>query len=225
MNGNDQASDHDVLRAVSDSLSRVPMARPPRAAAIMARGRARRRRRCAYGTTAALAAAAAAVTVTALPSGSHPAGPVASPVTSPSASARLAAWTVTRKAGGDINVTVNELSDPAGLQRTLRADGVPASVTFLSQQNPACRPLGFSQGLLRKILPKRYVGTVHHLSGGSELGTLGKAGGDMIIDPAAIPGGDGLQLAFSKLAGSTPGHVDILGHMGLVRASQQCTGS
>jgi hypothetical protein len=225
MNGNEQASDYDVLRAVSDSLSRVPLARAPRLAAVVAKGRTRRRRRCAYGTTAALAAAAAAVTVTALPSSSHPAGRLANPVTSNPVSARLAAWTVTRKTGGDLSVTVNELSDPAGLQRTLRADGVPASVTFLGKQNPACRPLGVDQGLFRKIFPERYVGTVHHLSGGSELGTLGKAGRDMIIDPAAIPGGDGLQLAFSKLPGGTPGRVDILGHMGLVRASQQCTGS
>jgi len=123
----------------------------------MARGRARQRRRRARGMTAALAAAAAAaaaVTVTALPVGSHPAGPVAS--------ARLAAWTVTRKADGDINVTINELSDPAGLQSTLRADGVPASVTFLSRPNPACSPLGFGPGLLGKIFPEPASGVVHH---------------------------------------------------------------
>ena len=29
--------------------------------------------------------------------------------------------------------------DPAGLQATLRADGIPASVTFIGQQNPACQ--------------------------------------------------------------------------------------
>lgn len=31
-------------------------------------------------------------------------------------------------------------ADAAGLQRTLRADGVPASVTFAGQQNRACKP-------------------------------------------------------------------------------------
>ena len=31
-------------------------------------------------------------------------------------------------------------ADAAGLQRTLRADGVPVSVTFTGQQNPACQP-------------------------------------------------------------------------------------
>jgi hypothetical protein len=174
---------------------------------------------------AAAAAAAAAVTVTVLPAGSHPAGPVASASTGAPASARLAAWTVIRKADGDINVTISELSDPAGLQSTLRADGVPASVTFLSQPNPACSPLGFGPGLLGKIFPASPSGVVHHLSGGLAVGTGGKAGGDMVIDPSAIPSGAGLQLAFSEMGGSTPGQFTILGHMALVRASQRCTGS
>ena len=52
--------------------------------------------------------------------------------------AQLAAWTVTNQADGGIRVTIRELRDPAGLQRTLRADGVPASVTFLGHPNPAC---------------------------------------------------------------------------------------
>lgn len=213
MNGNDQASDYDVLCAVSDSLSRVPVARPPQLEAVMARGRARRHRRHASGAAAALAAAAAAVTVTVLPAGSHPAGPVASP--------RLAAWTVSRQAGGDIKVTISELSDPAGLQSTLRADGVPASVTFLGQPNPACSPLAFDPGLIGKILPPRSSGVVYHLPGGGVLGTgIGAgAGEDMVIDPSAIPGGVGLQLAFSRI------NTDILGRTALVHASQQCTGS
>jgi hypothetical protein len=217
MNGNDKATDYDVLRAVSDSLSRVPVAGPPQPEAIMARGRARQRRRRAYGMTAVLAAAAAAVTVTALPSISHPAGP--------RASARLAAWTVTRQASGDINVTVNELSDPAGLQGTLRADGVPASVTFLGQRNPACRPLGINPGLRMKALPVRSSGAVHYLPGGDSLVTGGKASLSMVIDPSGIPSGVGLQLAFSKLDGSASGIFSILSRIALVRVSQQCTGS
>jgi hypothetical protein len=224
MNGNDQASDYDVLRAVSDSLSRVCVAQPPRPEAVMASGRARQHRRRAYGMTAALAAAAAvaaAVTVTALPGSGHPAGPAAGPA----ASARLAAWTATRQADGDVHVTIKELSDPAGLQNTLRADGVPASVTFLSQPDLACSLLGFGPGLLEKIFPGSAPGVVHHLSGGLALGTGGKAGGDMVIDPSAIPSGTGLELAFSRIDGSTPGHFTILSRVALVRASQQCTGN
>ena len=58
--------------------------------------------------------------------------------------ARLAAWTVTTQTGGTIAVTIRELSDPAGLQRTLRADGIPASVTFASHPSPSCQALNAS---------------------------------------------------------------------------------
>jgi hypothetical protein len=67
----------------------------------------------------------------------------------------------------------------------------------------ACSPLGFGPGLLGKIFPGRRSGVVHHLNGGLVLGTGGKAGGDMFIDPSAIPSGAGLQLAFSRMDGST----------------------
>ena len=62
-----------------------------------------------------------------LPSGHQPA-------------AQPAAWTVATQADGNIRVAIRELRDPAGLQRTLRADGVPVSVTFTGQPNPACQP-------------------------------------------------------------------------------------
>lgn len=213
MNGNDQTSDYDVLCAVSDSLSCVAMARPPQLelAAVMARGRARQRRRRTSGMTAALAvvAVAAGATIATTLAGSHPA--------SPAARARLAAWTVARRAGGDIHVTIRELSDPAGLQSTLRADGVPASVTFLGQPNPACSPLGIDPGLLGAIFPVTPSGVRHQLPGRVNLGTGGPQ--DMVIDPSAIPSGVGLQLAWLRIDGSTVGHTAI------VHASPQCTGS
>jgi hypothetical protein len=203
------------LYAISEALYRVPVSRP-RLEAVAARGRARQRRRRAAGATAALTAAAA-VTVTAVPGDSHP-------VNRP-ARVALAAWTVSRQAGGDIRVTVSELSDPAGLQRTLRADGVRASVTFLGQPNPACRPLQRDPARLGKIFPRDPSGAVHRLPGGVNLDTGGKAGGNMVIDPAAIPSGVGLQLAFHTEDGPTRGHPTILGQTKLVHASQQCTGS
>ena len=46
---------------------------------------------------------------------------------------------MTRQGDDAILVTIRQLTDPAGLQRTLCADGVRASVTFDDQQNPACR--------------------------------------------------------------------------------------
>ena len=44
--------------------------------------------------------------------------------------AQLAAWTVAKQSNGDIRVTINQLRDPAGLQATLRADGLPVNVSF-----------------------------------------------------------------------------------------------
>ena len=64
--------------------------------------------------------------------GSHPLAPAGHPVASGShpATARLAAWVITRDPDGGITVNVNQMKNPAGLQATLRADGIPARVTF-----------------------------------------------------------------------------------------------
>jgi len=122
-------TDDDVLAAVRDCLTTArdqaageQMTRPARA--IIARAR---RRRLRQGLAAAAAAVIAAVAVPALVPGSHGASP-----------ARLAAWTVTSRPGGRITVTIRELRDPVGLQRQLRADGVPATVRFTGQTPRRC---------------------------------------------------------------------------------------
>ena len=51
------------------------------------------------------------------------------------ATVRLAAWTVTKQADGSIDVTVRQWRDPARLQATLRADGVPV------RRHPAAEPV------------------------------------------------------------------------------------
>jgi hypothetical protein len=217
MSGNDQMSDDDVLSAVSSSLSCIPMARPAQLGleAVTARGRARQRRRRTSGLTAALAVvlAAGVATTMLLPVG-HPSSSAGS---SPSASARLAAWTVATRADGDIRITIRELRDPAGLQRTLRADGVPASVTFLGHPSAACRPLGFDPGLMAKIFPVTASGVRQHLHPGLNVGTRGPQ--EMLIDPSAIPSGVGVQMAWIRVG------RDFLGRRDLVHASPQCTGS
>jgi hypothetical protein len=73
--------------------------------------------------------------------------------------ARLAAWTVTARPGGQVVVTICELRDPAGLQRTLRSDGVPATVRFGINNNPEpCLYYPLSPGqydrLQAKIFPE-----------------------------------------------------------------------
>lgn len=224
MNGNNHTIDEHVLSAVSDSLSQLPVAPSPRPEAIMAKGRARRHRRRASALTAALAVVAAgAGTAATLSGASHPAGSnparsnlAGSHTPGPAATVRLDAWSVSQQANGDIRVTVKELNDPAGLQRALRADGVPASVTFLAQPNTACSPYphGTDASLLARIFPPS--GTVRHLAGGPNVGTGGQG---LVIDPAAIPATAGLQLAWSRV-----GDI-IVGRQDLVRRSSQCTGS
>ncbi|MGI8450529.1 MAG: hypothetical protein ACR2MP_25805, partial [Streptosporangiaceae bacterium] len=181
MTGNDAIRDNDVLRAVNDSVSAVPTAGRPAVAQIRHRSRAQRRRRLLPAAGALVTAGAAALAVTvALPASHQP-------------QVRLDAWTVSKQANGDIQVTINQLQDPSGLQSTLRADGVPASVAF-GQQNPACQHYPQSSPmLLRQVLgipaPGQYQGP---------------AGAYVFdINPSALPGGAGV--AITVLRDSGPG--------------------
>lgn len=242
MNVHDEMSDADVLRAAAESLSAIPMPSAPDTAAIITAGRACRRRRM----TGLSIAGTAAVTVAALGlsgavgSISHqPAGSASQP-THPG-HAQLAAWTVTRLADGDISVTINQFKDPAGLQSTLRADGVPASVTFASQRNQACRPYPggtVSPGsgrpsplrpsaLLKQVFPKPYQ--VLGPTPGTGRARMVKVPGPpsppasgnravIVIDPTALPRNAGVQLASGNAAAT-----DLL-PPAVVYASAQCTG-
>ncbi len=242
MNARDDMSDADVLTAARDFLSRSPVADPPDLEAIMASGRARRRRRLIPGVTGTLAVAAgAAVAVTTLAPASHPVGQAGSKA-SRQPSTQLAAWTVSKLSDGDISVTIRELKDPAGLQRTLRADGVPASVTFAGQLNAACVaypggtpgvPPHAGTPLLNRVFPKPY-GQFHLLPPPHPGMTpvrqsrrvpvrppLPRPSANqtvVVIDPSAIPSNAGVQLAAS------PGGNAVL-VPALVYASPKCTGS
>ena len=191
--------DNELITALREQRDKVPMDTPVEQ--IISRGRAMRARRRVPRVAGALgAAAAAALGVSVALPASHP------------ASAQLAAWTVARQGDGSIQVTIRELRDPAGLQRTLRTDGVPASVTFTGQQNPACRgyPGGGSQNQRRHLLSS----------------VAGAAGGRdaMVIHPSALPSGAGLQIytLFQDYPGPR-GTFQVA--VGLVQASPQCTGS
>jgi hypothetical protein len=238
MNASDDMNDSDVLTAVRDRLSGMPLASPPDVDAIMARGRARRNRRLIPGITGTLAAAAvAAFALTSL----APASNEASHQGSRQPTVHLAAWTVAKLANGNISVTIRELKDPAGLQRTLRADGVPASVTFAGQQNAACRlyPGGALLGgqpapavtpLLKRVFPKPYrylplpshlpphmrMVRAHGLPAGPPRPSVNQT--VIVIDPSALPHNAGVQL------GATHGAQAIAAPQ-VVYASSQCTGS
>jgi hypothetical protein len=191
----------DSLTTARDSLTEVHMTTP--LDTIERHGRARRRQRRLAGLAgAAVVAAGTVLAVTALLPASHPA--------SHQPRVQLAAWTVTRQPGGIIQVTISELRDPAGLQARLRADGVPASVSFGNGQQTACLP---------------YPGGGFRTSGNPALinSVFPSGGGSVNIRPSALPNGTGVLLAF--LQRSQPGVPVIAIEVGVVQASQQCTGS
>jgi hypothetical protein len=189
-------TDDDLITLVREQRRNVQMDIPVEQ--IVGRGRALRARRRLPGVAAgALAVAAAAVlAVTALQPAGHQAG---RPLP-----AQLDAWTVTKQANGAITVTVRQLRDPKGLQRTLRADGVPASVTF-SGYPRACQRYP-KTGMVSAVLMAE---------------VFGSHGPPLVIHPKALPHGVGIQLS--------PGHyrpgAPIALSAGLVQASARCTGT
>ncbi len=188
-------NDGELITAVRESVADVHTATP--VDQILSRGRTVRARRRISTLAAALAAAAAAViAVTVLPA-SHPA--------TSQPGVRLAAWTVVRRPDGDVAVTIRELYNPAGLQRELRADGVPAVVTFhATHQYPSsCQVYPASRALLNKVFPSDYLDP--------------PAG--LMIRPSALPTGTAVYL------NDTNPYGDIRLRMGLVHASKRCAGS
>jgi hypothetical protein len=195
----------DRLAGVRDSLGEAHPSIP--ASEIIARARRRHlRSRLIPGITCVLAlAAGTAVAVTALLPSSQPA--------SHPARVQLAAWTVVKQPGGNVFVTIRQLHNPAGLQATLRADGVPATVTFLGQLNPACYPW-----------PGAGLRGPHTPAGDTLIDNVfppappGAPPGVIVIRPSALPSGGGVQLAASF------GGAGITIGAGLVQTSPQCTG-
>jgi hypothetical protein len=214
-------NDDELITVLREQRGKVVMTTPVEQ--IISRGRAVRVQRRVPGLVSVVgAAAAAAVVVSVALSASQPAAghPAAShPVSLPSV--RLAAWTVTRLPGGSIQVTFREATDPAGLQRTLRADGVPVNVTFTGQQNPACQPYSSpaSQAFWPfgpRTGPLDGSGFIHRPE---DAYTTPYA---LVIDPSALPSGAGLQISTS----GTPGAADNFRlDVSLVKTSTQCTGS
>jgi hypothetical protein len=217
-------NDDDLTITLRSQRDRVTMTTP--LDDIISRGRsirARRRIPQAAGTLG-VAGAVAVVASVALPAG-HPAGghpsggrPTASrPVGLPDV--RLAAWTVTRQDDGSIQVTFREATDAAGLQRTLRADGVPASVTFTGRQNPACQPLNIPSAPFSGKGAYRLPGVFGF---GGPQNAYEHPQIALVLHPSELPAGAGVQIWTS----GTPGAADDFQlHVGLVKASPQCTGT
>ncbi len=217
-------NDNELITVVRESFTGVHTSTPVEQ--IARRGRTARARRRIPALAGALAVvAAAALAVSTLVPGSHQA--------SPRPTAQLAAWTVTRQADGSIRVTIRELRNPDGLQSKLRADGVPASVTLIGQQNLSCRRYPASPGLLHRIISPRFevLPAPHQGPPASMPGGALSLVVVMLIHPSALPGGVGVQLATSFTMQPpvvSNGGVEKVAHggiqRGLVYASPQCTG-
>jgi hypothetical protein len=184
-------NDNELITALRESFTDVHATTPVEQ--IVSRSRVVRARRRIPRVAGAAGAAGAALAVIALLPASH------------QPTAQLAAWTVVKRADGTVYVTINQLRDPAGLQRTLRADGVPASVTFFGQENGSCQ---------------RYTN-------GDESGLVGKVFGSgpgqpnvQVIRTSALPSGAGVQISTVSSGGQVPAIA-----VGIVDASPQCTGS
>jgi hypothetical protein len=212
-------NDDDLLTLARDSFTGLHSATPVEQ--VLRRGhamRARRRIPVLAGALAVVAAAALAVP-TLLPSAPRPAP---RPGTLP---AQLAAWTVTRQADGTIRVTIRELRDPAELQRQIRADGVPASVTLIGQENPACRPYPAGPALRKRVLSITFdiIPLPHQ---GPPPGNSPPQPNLVLvfhINPAALPARTGVQIATSYTP-VRPGLAQSSLRSALVYASPQCTG-
>jgi hypothetical protein len=127
-------NDDQVLTAARNALSDVRLRTP--LDEIMIRGRAlRTRRRRAIAGTATLACVSA-LAVTIASTVAHTGGS--------SAGTKLVAWTVTAGPRDSVTVMVRQTYDATGLQRTLRADGIPVRVVFsgagIPEMNPALPP-------------------------------------------------------------------------------------
>jgi len=190
MNSNDEA----LATAVKESVSGVHMTVPVEQ--ITSRSRVRRSRHRISAAAGALAAVAAvALSATTLMS------------SGPAASVRLAAWTVTDGPDGNVAVTIRQLRDPAGLQARLRADGIPASVSFTGHPNRACKVDGTDPATEQVFQTPRNG----HLQDSYTI----------TIRRSAIPSDAGIEIEASFLPRS-----GSLGEMalGLVHASPRCTG-
>lgn len=215
-------NDEELLTTMRKSFTAVQSHTPVER--IVSRSRAMRARRRIAGVAGALAVAAgAAVAVTTLaPAGHQPGHP---------ARAELAAWTVVKQADGSIAVTIRELRDPAGLQATLRGDGVPASVTFYGRPNPACHIDRRAAGLTSKVIEFGNPQLRYPLRPGNFGSTLQRARQGLdtypvyLIDPSALPHGVGVQLAATTQTLPNRNEsieVTVTGH--LVYSSPLCTG-
>jgi len=215
-------NDDELMTAVRESFANVRSATALDRIVDRSRAvRARRRIPVVTGAVTLAAGAAVAVSVALVPASHQPGHPV---------HAQLAAWTVSKGADGTILVKLREFRDRAGLQRKLRADGVPASVIFVKSGHVPSNPDQIRGN------PCRQFNGDGNGSGDSRLLKVARLAdpraadpfeGGVVIHPSALPRHVGLQLYITRNLGySSPQHDGGVAYFeDLVQASRKCTGS
>ncbi len=196
-------NDEELAAAVKESVRGAHMAIP--AEQIVRRSRTIRARRRAPALAGGLTATAAVTATAALVATSGP-GAVAAqhPTAGHARTVVTAAGTVSEDADGTVTISLRQYADPAGLQRTLRADGInaivrpvrsvvetferpagmPSSKPGLSMRRPACT---FASANDAPLVVQHSVVTV------PRQGHLPVA---YVIHPSAMPAGSALFLTF-----------------------------
>jgi hypothetical protein len=232
-------NDDELVTALREQRTKVSM--NVTVEQVISRGRAVRARRQIPGVAAALGMAAAALVAASALLPGHPA--------SHRPGIQLAAWTVVKQADGTVYVRVRQLDDPAGLQRKLSADGVPASVVVGDKSYPPglCHRYGNQEPLftILEASPPAPLEVGQPSPAPPEVGQPSPApvqfreNGSMIffrIDPSALPANAGIQISPSDKGVIGPPAVPVfalirwtgfhwLVGVSLVVASQTCTGS
>ena len=197
-----------AVRLYQQITAQPPSAHPPS-----------RRRHLALLTLIGVAAAtAAAVVALALIPGS----PAAPGHRGGQGGTTLAAWTVIKERHGLIKVTIRELRDPAGLQRTLRAAGVLANVRFTHhffQPSTSALPKGclaprMPRQASIKLLERIEADNVPYVPSGVAV----------FLRPSVIPHGLGVYLKAWAPKPGTQSAASLSIQTDLVQATPRCTG-
>ena len=195
-------NDNELITAVRERLDGVHSETPLQT--IATRGRRLRARRRVLGASAALAVLCGL-------------GFAASTLVPNGGGQQLAAWSVATQRNGLVVVEIHQLSNPAGLQRRLRAAGVPATVRFQNQNPPNCL---YYPGTPRQIF--RLTNRIFPQSNSVHI----QNGAAFVINTLAIPPGVGLWIEVSAPQTSSPGNglsaVSFSTGEALVYASGRC---
>ena len=135
---------------------------------------------------------------------------------------KLAAWSVIKERHGLVKVTIRELRDPAGLQKTLRAAGVPANVRFVHHFFQPPNSVHLPKGCLA---PQMSDKAIAKLMAKIEPSNIPVPSADaVILRSSAIPHGLGMYLKAWAPKPGTQSAASLSMETALVQATPQCTG-